>query len=278
MDPGGPFGGLVLLWVGSADRGRHRHRGTSASQSGGDRGARWQLAAHTARVDPDVSGEVGAPRVLLSGQSKAIAVERTVVDLTFAPNILSADPEDLTTTAYFSAEGREIHSVTSEFHAVHLSPAQAATMELTTSTRAIKQLRRIFAPDHRCIEVTGLVFHPHRLTFEVACYLREGRNSARARAAVSAIAADGTAAGGPRCVRATGGICRLTIAGALRASDGQTVSAGCRDRVVGDAGSTPGGEPVLLRLDDVLGVLRRLQASFQHPEPGQRRGGHECRS
>ena len=75
----------------------------------------------------------------------------------------------MTTTAYFASQDLPVRAVKSEFHAVHLSALQASAMELTTSTPAVKQLRRVYDTTGRCIEAAELVFHPHLLAFEVIC-------------------------------------------------------------------------------------------------------------
>lgn len=107
-------------------------------------------------------------RIKRSGTGDALALERAVISLAYAPDIVETDLDELATTAYYNDCGLPIHRIDSQFHAVHLTREDASAIGLTDTTPVIKQLRRVYSTPTTCVEAAEFFYHPQRLTLEVS--------------------------------------------------------------------------------------------------------------
>ena len=115
--------------------------------------------AHPLAADlfPDGTPVVELVRIKLDGHGDGIVVERCVIDLMLAPNILNEDLAALTTAA---------HS-TSVLAATHLSAGDARHLDIETTTPVVRQVRTLHTGNGRPVERLEMFFHPTKLTLEV---------------------------------------------------------------------------------------------------------------
>ncbi|MFB9776563.1 GntR family transcriptional regulator [Brevibacterium otitidis] len=120
------------------------------------------------RVMEPQTPAVELTRIKRSGTGEALALERAVISLSYAPDVVETDLDALATTAYYNDRGLPIHKIDSEFHAVHLNREDSAAIGLTETTPVIKQVRRVYSTPTTCIEAAEFFYHPHKLTLEVS--------------------------------------------------------------------------------------------------------------
>lgn len=125
--------------------------------------------AHPLAADlfPDGTPVVELVRIKLGGHGDGIVVERCVIDLMLAPNILNEDLATLTTAAYYTSLGiDQLHS-TSVLSATHLSADDAQHLDIETTTPVVRQVRTLHTGNGRPVERLEMFFHPTKLTLEV---------------------------------------------------------------------------------------------------------------
>lgn len=106
-------------------------------------------------------------RVKLHTSGKPLVLERAAVNLTLAPAILDQDLEPLSTIAYYSSIGAQLHRVQTRISAELLSPEDAAALELDPAVPVVRQHRTVYADPETAIESAMYFTHPHHLTLEV---------------------------------------------------------------------------------------------------------------
>lgn len=106
-------------------------------------------------------------RIKLDSTGTGIAVERCLVDLTFAPDILNQDLAVLTTAAYYSSIGIDQFHASSVLSAAPLSEDDAEQLDLDTTTPVVRQVRTLHTGNGLPIERLEMLFHPTKLTLEV---------------------------------------------------------------------------------------------------------------
>ncbi|WP_198393901.1 GntR family transcriptional regulator [Brevibacterium yomogidense] len=106
-------------------------------------------------------------RIKLDSFSAGIVVERCVLNLALAPNILNEDLAALTTAAYYTSIGIEQLHASSVLSATHLSTEDAEHLGLDTTTPVVRQMRTLHTGNGLPIERLEMLFHPTKLTLEV---------------------------------------------------------------------------------------------------------------
>lgn len=106
-------------------------------------------------------------RVKLDSSSRGIVVERCVIDLAMAPNILNEDLAELTTAAYYTSIGISQLRASSVLSATHLTESDADHLDLDTTTPVVRQVRTLHTGNGKPIERLEMLFHPTKLTLEV---------------------------------------------------------------------------------------------------------------
>lgn len=115
---------------------------------------------------------VGTPvaelvRVKLDGSSRGIVVERCVLDLSVAPNILNEDLAVLTTAAYYTSIGIAQLRASSILSATLLDEPDAERLDLDLTTPVVRQVRTLHTGNGQPVERLEMLFHPTKLTLEV---------------------------------------------------------------------------------------------------------------
>lgn len=116
---------------------------------------------------PDKTPVAEILRLKESEAHEPLALERCVIDLTVAPNILDADLSELVSLAYLAQQGVAVTRSTSTIRAMHLAKDEAQILDVTTLTPVIRQTRVSFGAENRVIEVSSYTFHPIRASLEV---------------------------------------------------------------------------------------------------------------
>lgn len=107
-------------------------------------------------------------RLKLSGEGAPLALERCVINLVHAPELLSQNLESLTTIAYYNSLGLGIRRANTVLTAVHLSSSDAGSLEISTKEPVIRQERTTHLLDESVVEVAEFLIHPHNMTLEVS--------------------------------------------------------------------------------------------------------------
>lgn len=107
-------------------------------------------------------------RVKLSGEEKPLALERCVINLVHAPELLSQNLETLTTVAYYNSLGLGVRRANTVLTAVHLNAEDAGDLDISTKGPVIRQERTTHLHDDSVIEVAEFFLHPHNMTLEVS--------------------------------------------------------------------------------------------------------------
>lgn len=139
----------------------HVHRVISTRTTSAD------ACALSAGIIPDRTPVAEILRVKESEAHEPLAIERCVIDLTIAPNILDADLSELVSLAYLSEQGVSVTTSTSTIRAMHLAEDEAQILDVTTVTPVIRQIRISYGVESRVIEVSSYTFHPIRASLEV---------------------------------------------------------------------------------------------------------------
>lgn len=107
-------------------------------------------------------------RLKLSPDGLPLAVERSLVDLTLAPDVLSENLEELTTVAYFNRTGLSVRRANTVLKAVHPTSTDAELLGIAASVPVIRQVRTVHLSEERPIEVGEFLIHPQNMTLEVS--------------------------------------------------------------------------------------------------------------
>lgn len=106
-------------------------------------------------------------RLKFHRSGKPIVLERAVIDLNRAPEVLDQNLEEVTTIAYYTSIGLRVHRVTTLLSAELLSPADAEALQVEPGVPVIRQHRTVFTDADVPLEVAHFYMHPTHLTLEV---------------------------------------------------------------------------------------------------------------
>ena len=106
-------------------------------------------------------------RVKLSGEGMPLALERCVINLMHAPELLSQNLEALTTIAYYNSLGLGVRRANTVLSARHLGACDAGYLNIATNEPVIRQKRTTHLLDESVIEVAEFFIHPRNMTLEV---------------------------------------------------------------------------------------------------------------
>lgn len=107
-------------------------------------------------------------RLKLSGEGVPVALERCVINLNHAPELLSQNLETLTTVAYYNLLRLPVRRANTALTAVHLNSEDAGQLDISAKVPVVRQERTTHLADESVVEVAEFFIHPHNMTLEVS--------------------------------------------------------------------------------------------------------------